>query len=109
MTYKLSTDLSNTTNIAKLCLDNLFSKATDCIAYCVNENFASKETITAVDIGIGVLNIKIIEDKILYKFIPSAELESKISDSVNNGHNPLIYKLEASFAERVKSTYKGLY
>lgn len=109
MNYKLTQDLSNTTNIPKLCLDNLCLKAEDCITYCVQENLVTREPLTSIDIGIGILYIKLIDDKISYKFVPSSTLDDKIRKAILQGENPLLYKLETSLAARIKSTYKGLY
>ena len=109
MIYNLSSDISNITNIPKLCLENLGKKAIDCITYGVKENLSAKETITAIDIEIGILYIKLIDDKISYKFIPSSDLEESISNAVLKNENPLIYKLETALATRIKNTYKGLY
>jgi hypothetical protein len=109
MNYKLNVDLSNITNIPKLCLDNLFFKAEDCIAYCVQENLVKQEPLTSIDIGVGILYIKLIDDKISYKFIPSTSLEDKVRGAIIDQENPLLYKLETSLGDRIKSTYKGLY
>lgn len=109
MIYRLSSDLSNITNIPKLCLDNLGNKAADCIAYCVQENLCSKEIITSVDIGIGILHIKFIDDIISYKFVPSAQLENQLSSIVTSKEPQLTLKLDNALVERISSTYKGLY
>ena len=109
MTYKLSSDLCNVTSIPKLCLDNISMKAEDCICHIIQENLTSKQPISSIDIGIGVLYIKLNEDTISYKFIPSNRLENGIRTTIQTGENPLMLKLEHSLADRVKNTYKGLY
>lgn len=108
MISKLTQDLSAITGIPKLTLDNLVEKADTCIAHSLYETFLKKEVLTEIDIGIGMLYIKLEGNQIKYKFIPSEKLEQFISFSLVNKESPLILDAEKALKTRVEKTYKEL-
>ena len=105
---KLNSDLSSITGISKLTLDNISDKAILCISHAVQEMLLSKESMCAIDIGIGKLYIKLYEDGVRYKFLPSSQLEKNVAFTVANKKSPLIIEADTALKERLESTYKRL-
>ena len=104
----LNQDLSIITNVAKLALDNLSDKATECIAHAAAEMIICKETQCEIDIGIGLLYIKVEESNIKYKFIPHKELEELIASSIINKSSPITVKADKALGERIQNAYRCL-
>ena len=104
----LLSDISATTGIPKLTLEKLADKSCLILADSVLENIMLKSSQSAIDIGIGVLNIKIEDSQIKYKFIPSKELDKLVVNAVNSKTSPLISKLDLTLNERISATYKEL-
>ena len=109
MATKLSTDLSRTTGIAQLVLDELSDKSALCIAHAVYESLAEHNDLTEVDIGIGKLYIKLTDSAISYKFIPAKSLDNIIASTVTLKESPLVLTLESSLKDRLEKAYKGLF
>lgn len=105
---KLTADISTITSISKLALDNLVDKACTCICHSVHESILSKESMTSIDIGIGILYIKFEGEQIKYKFIPSKKLEENIAFTILNKESPLVFNLETTLKERIENAYKEL-
>lgn len=105
---KLIDDLSTITTISQGTLLNLNEKVIACISHSVYESVQEKESLTKMDIGIGILYIKCEGSEIKYKFIPSKKLEESVASTVISNKSPLIYQVETSLRERVESTYKNL-
>lgn len=105
---KLVTDISSITSISKLALENLVEKSCNCICHCVQESVLNQESVTSVDIGIGILYIKFENDEIKYKFIPSKKLEDCVSFTVLNKESPLVFALETALKNRIENSYKEL-
>ena len=101
-------DISTLSCIPQLTLENICKLAEKSIADAVLETLLSKEDISSIDIGIGILNIKIEENSIKYKFIPSKKLDSIINYSITNKVSPIVASLDDSLNKRIKSTYKEL-
>lgn len=108
MISKLTQDLSAITGVPKLTLDNLVEKANTCIAHSLYETNLKKEALTEIDIGIGILYVKLENEQIKYKFIPSEKLEHFISFSLINKESPLILDAEKALKTRIEKTYKEL-
>lgn len=108
MISKLSQDLSNITGIPKLTLDNLNDKIISCIGHAVYEASLNKEPVVELDLGFGILYIKMENLDIKYKFIPNTKLESLISFTILNKESPLVLDAEKSLKTRIEKTYKEL-
>lgn len=104
----LINDLAAVTNIPKLTLSKLSNCANICITDSVLERLADHESESSIDIGIGYLHIKLENDCIKYKFVPSKELDSLICTSIQTKSNPLISALNDSLKKKIQSTYKEL-
>ena len=105
----LITDLHTLTSIPIASLDKLVEKSMWCICSDIEESILDKNNITKIDIGIGDLYIKLEDDLIKYKFIPSSQLESAIKNTVINGKNILTDTIETTLAARFVNTYKDLF
>lgn len=101
-------DISILTFISKLSLENLSNKAIECIAHGVQENLISGENITEINLDFGKLYIKLEEEGIKYKFIPSKKLENAVRYACDTKESPLVLHAETKLKERIESTYKDL-
>ena len=104
----IAEDLCTITHISKLSLENLFEKMSLCISHSVFEATQSKENQAEIDIGIGSLYIRLEDDKIKYKFIPSKILEENIAVSLNNRISLLAHKADVALGERIENAYRCL-
>jgi len=102
-------DLATLTTIPPATLRKLADKSVASIAYDVQENMLNCNNITSIDIGIGTLNILADDTQILYKFIPSKQLEKAVTDTVLDGKSPLTRQLESALREKVVNVYKDLF
>ena len=105
---KLIEDLSTITTIPQRTLDSLMDKAVSCICHSVFEGIREKESLTKIDIGVGILYINCEGDNVKYKFIPSKKLEESVATTVLTNKSPLIMQVETSLKERLDATYKNL-
>ncbi len=101
-------DLSSLTTIAEKHLVKLLAKEIYCISDAVAEAKAIEKDAVDLDIGIGTLSIRMSEEEVAYKFIPSAELHSAVKSAISSGQNLLEDKLEASLVSKVTDAYKEL-
>lgn len=108
MNVKLVNDLFAVTGVPKLTLENLITKTNLCIGHTVWESLTKSEGITEIDIGIGVLYIKLAEDNLKYKFIPSVNLEAMLQSTITTKTSPLINSAECSINKKIENTYKEL-
>lgn len=108
MNNNLASNLSKVTQIPKSTLDDLARAATLVLGHSAIEQLTEKQNIVEMDIGIGRLYIKFLDNEIKYKFIPSKQLDYCIKDAVNNKNDPLINALELNLRERIERTYKRM-
>ena len=104
---KVLEDLNVLTTIPLTALQALKDKGIDCIAHSVLENVLSKNPLTELDIGIGILYIKLEDDSIKYRFIPSKKLEDTVASTILTKQSPVISRVETALKEKVESTYKN--
>lgn len=108
MEYDMIKDVSTITSIPDKTLKKLVTKIVYCINDAVAEANAAGEDLVDLDIGLGTLAIKLDSDTIKYKFIPSAELEKSIRETILNERNLLEDALDAALVDRLTNTYKDL-
>lgn len=102
-------DLSTLTTIPEDALLKLKDKIIWVICDSAESELLSGEGLIKVDLGIGTLLLSISEDdEILYKFIPSANLEDALKETFINKKNPLKLKLEKLLANKIIKTYKDM-
>lgn len=102
------TDLSKITTIPNKTLEKLFTKMIYCISDAVYESWEQGNDTLDLNIGIGTLSLKMTEDEVKYKFIPSEELSDAVKNTILNEQNLLEDKLEQSFVDKVTHLYKDL-
>lgn len=104
----LNSDISKITGIPKLSLDKLSDRACFCIAHAVLESQIEGNNLSDIDIGIGRLYIKLIDNELKYKFIPSNHLDELISVSIKSKSSPVVSELDKLLKERIENTYGKL-
>ncbi len=105
--HSLIEDLSVLTTIPLNNLNKLLDKALWCFCDCVDESRISKENITSIDIGIGVISICVEDNNIQYRFVPSKKLESAVKAVIVEGKNPLIETAEDKLTKGMLEIHKS--
>ena len=105
---KLIEDLSTITTIPQGTLNSLNDKAISCICHSVMESVQERDSLTKMDIGIGVLYINCEGPNVKYKFIPSKKLEEMVAETIFKKRSPLVYQVESALRDRLDATYKNL-
>ena len=108
MVYDIIKDTSVLTTIPDKVLRKLITKEIYCINDAVEETRLSEGKITDLNIGLGILSIGVLDDKVFYKFVPSKELEDSVKASILNERNLLEDALEAALVDKLTNTYKVL-
>lgn len=108
MAYDIIKDTATITTVPEKALRKLAARGIYCINDAIVESLAGGEQITDLDIGIGNLAVGVVDDKVVYKFTPSQELDSAVKDAVLNRRNLLEGALEAALVERLTNTYKDI-
>lgn len=108
MIHNMLNDLSNLTTISEKTLSKLSEKGMYCICDCIQEALLNGDNTVQIDIGLGLIQIKIEDKTVLYRFIPSNTLEQKINETIDTGHNPLQLIVEQALIDRMTNTYKDL-
>ena len=101
-------DMSTLTTISEKSLHELMKKEEYCIVSAIFENMKNNEVLTELDIGIGKLLVKIENNSIKYKFIPSESLEHAIVNSYKQDKCVLVDNLNKSLVDRITNTYKDI-
>ena len=101
-------DMSTLTTISEKSLHELMKKEEYCIVSAIFENMKNNEVLTELDIGIGKLLVKIENNSIKYKFIPSESLEHAIVNSYKQDKCVLVDKLNKSLVDRITNTHKDI-
>lgn len=101
-------DISILTDVNESTLNKFTSICNYCIGHAVHETDCLHEDTTKIDIGFGELHIKVDEEGIRYRFIPSKELENTLVKTVTKHISPVITALETNLQEKIDRTYKEL-
>lgn len=101
-------DLVKVTTIQKATLDRLCNISIDCIGHSLYESINNSDNITEITLGIGTLLMKLEDDSISYKFIPSNKLENTLIDVAQKKESPLTKAVEKSIVDKIEKTYKDL-
>ena len=101
-------DISVLTDVSENLLKKIVSVCNYSIGHAVHETQCERNNITELDIGIGKLHIKLDEDNIYYRFVPSKELEKILIQTVATGNSPIIAKIDSNLQEKIERTYKEL-
>lgn len=108
MDYKILDELSTITGIAINDMTKLFDNMSLCVCNDVLESIHSGEDVCELNIGIGKLILRVDDNEIMYKFIPSSQLENDLINTIKNNSSPLIQHAENCLCKRFNNTYKEL-
>ena len=104
----LINDVSSLTNVSERTLKKLMPAVEYSIANSVYERHLAHEDLLEIDTGIGILHIKLSEDNIKYRFVPSKHMEEIIKQCIEYGTSPLLTKLTTDLEEKIEHAYKEL-
>jgi len=104
----LSKDLSAIVSADKKIFDKLVVNANFCICDYLENMALNNEHICEIDIGIGILKIKVLDNFVSYEFIPSAQLETGIVSTLENQQNFLLTAVDSMLVNRLNRLYDNL-
>lgn len=103
------TDMSLLTSIPEKTLTKFFKKVCTCICESVAESALDPDkNIVQMNIGIGVLSIKIDPECPKYHFEPNDFLAKSVKQTIQNKENILIDLLNDSLSKNFKTPYKDI-
>lgn len=105
---ELLKDLAEISGVKKFNLDGLTKLSLDLFSHYISCAKQENTNLLEIDIGIGSLIIRLSENEIDYKFIPSKNLEWAIKDGLVNKESILIKKANTLIGQRINKTYKEL-
>lgn len=105
---KLIEDVSTLTSIPENLLKKLVKVSNYCVGHALHEALCEQQDYVTVDIGIGDLQLKLQDNTLRYKFIPSRELEDALVTTVKSGTSSIIVQLDNTLQEKIEDTYRGL-
>ena len=95
----ITTDVGNLLKIPTKVTNELVGKACMCIGSTINEAKANGEKQIAVNIGLGLLSISLLDMQC--KFIPGKELKTAIKNALESQIDPLELTLEKTFVDKL--------
>lgn len=101
-------DVSVLTDVSENLLKKFIPVCTYAIGHAVHEQQCSKQDLTEIDLGIGMLKIQVTDAQIKYRFIPDKLLEKTLIQTVTTRRSPLLTKLDCNLDERLQRTYREL-
>ena len=102
-------DLSVLTSVSESTFSKLEEKIIWCISDAVEDATINDLDHVDIDLGFGVLTIKIDDDTVKYLFKPSNKLEKSIVNTIVNERNDLSLNIENYLASRLTDVYKTLF
>lgn len=105
---ELLQDLYILTDVQENVLKKFIPIAEYCIAHDVYESMCYRQEFAEIDIGIGTLVVKVDDDSIRYKFIPSENLENMMIEMTKTRKSPILSKLENNLQTKIEKAYKEL-
>lgn len=99
-------DVSTLTGVTEKTLEKLINVSNYCIGHSVHETLCQKQDVTTIDIGIGELVIRVIDEGIQYRFVPSVALEKSLVQTVVGKTSPMIVQLENKLQDKIDKAYK---
>lgn len=99
-------DISTLTEVTEKTLEKLVNVSNYCISHAIHEAHCEKRDLTTIDLGIGELTIRFIEQGIQYRFVPSDVLEKMIVQTVVGKTSPMITRVETKLQDKIDKAYK---
>lgn len=95
----LLSDVGTLLKIPTKVTTELTDKACLCIGSAISEAKRNGETQMALNIGIGILSINLLDMQC--KFVPGKNLKTAIKSALNSPIDPLEFMLEQAFADKL--------
>lgn len=108
MKYNLLDDLSLLSTIPVKIINNLTKTCQTILVEDIVENIYTEDTICEIDIGIGVLYVKYLDDNFSYIFKPSEDFNKELQECVKNNKKPLKELVSEKLSNNILKTYKEL-
>lgn len=105
---KILNDIADLTSLPKTLSKDIVPIMESAIAHRVLESTLTGESLTTVDLGIGMLYIKIEGTAVKYRFVPTKKMEEEVAKVLVTKTSPVERKLEQSLLNKLESAYKGL-
>lgn len=105
---KIIKDVCTLTSLPNNLTNDIVPVMESAVTHKVFESIMEGESITQVDIGIGLLYIKNEGTAVKYRFVPSKRLEEEVAKVLVTKESPLEKKLEKSLLEKMENAYKGM-
>lgn len=108
MTINLINDMSVLTDVSENTLKKFLPVSNFIVGNAVYEAMCEKRDLISVDIGMGQIDIKLDDDAIHYRFIPSKELEQVLIKTLTSHASPMTVQLENKLQGKIDRAYKEL-
>jgi hypothetical protein len=106
-------DIIKDTSTLTTVQDKIILKILDKMIYAINEAVVeariSGQEVVEMDIGLGILKIRLNDDSIQYKFTPGQKLENSVKNTFIYKQNLLEDALDASLVNKLTNIYKELF
>ena len=106
--YSLQDDLKTLTNISSDVIDKLVNKILYIICDDVLDTHLNNNTVTDIDIGIGVLSICVDNNQIKYRFKPSTLVESSVKNTIVDLKSPVKERAAKTLSSKINEMYEEL-
>lgn len=101
-------DLNVLTNIPEKSLSKLVNVSINSICTGAWEALNSEEDVLSVDIGLGILYIKLVDEDFKYHFVPSDTFSKELKNSKTSQISPLSPRLLGSLKTKFLEVYKDI-
>ena len=106
---RLKKDLATLTNIPVSLLSQVEGIIQDLVAHSVLEGSIENLDVCEIDLGIGVLSIRLTDfSDLKCRFVPSEETLNAIKGAVEHKESPLVHRAEQELASKIEQAYKEL-
>lgn len=104
----LSSTLCELHDIEQDNIELIITHLENVISSIILSNLRDGENETSLDLGIGILSIRVFTDSISYQFIPSESLEKKLKDTAETYKDPLAQELKVKIDRKLIQIYREL-
>lgn len=108
MEQTLIENLTQLTHVTEATLEKFIPITEYIVGHAVHESMCRDEELTTIDIGIGLLHIRVIGDEVRYKFNPSKNLCTVVEKTVVTRSSPIIQKVSSDIQEKINRSYREL-
>lgn len=105
---KIIDDIANLTSLPKNMSKEIVPIMESAVAHRVFESVLSGNTVTEINLGVGMLYIKNEGSSVKYRFVPSKKMEEEVAKVLVTKTSPIERKLEQSLLTKLENAYKGL-